>query len=229
MLLIAPTYTRTIEGRYIAFGPSNTLDGTLKKLLRAVDSKTTTSTLEIQHAKLGNVAQLLKQLEAEGLIQDKKHAASNSSFIDNSGFAASSQFADSSAINYEGANHAGSGQASTRDGVLAKQLPQGVQAQAYGKAENWVTTVPGGLGEAPSESSENLTAQRVQAITDTMATFVLTYLPGQAFSMLKELESLRTHAQLQACLPSYAQLAQTAGTAGRQHLAELDQSIQRDF
>ncbi len=229
MLPIASTYTRTIEGRFIAFGPSNTLDGTLKKLLRAVDSKTSTSTLEIQHATLGNVAQLLKQLEAEGLIQDKKQAASNSSFIDHSGFASSSQFADSGAAHYEGASSAGSGQASTRDGVLDKQLLLGAQAQAGDKAENWVTTVPGGLDQAPSMSLESLVAQRVQAITDTMATFVLTYLPAQAFSMLKELESLRTHAQLQACLPSYAQLVQTAGTAGQQHLTALDQTIQRNF
>lgn len=85
------------------------------------------------------------------------------------------------------------------------------------------------LDDIPSRSLEESMLELTQQVADIMATFVLTYLPSQAYGMLKELEGLRSPAQLKATLPSYEALANTAGQAGSEHMADLKQLIAFKF
>jgi hypothetical protein len=98
------------------------------------------------------------------------------------------------------------------------------------RPDSWQATAAAGLEDGmPQRSMETILAELTQQIADEMATFVLTYLPNQAYNLLRELETLRSPAQLKATLPSYEVLVRSAGLAGRQHIAELQQLIARQF
>lgn len=72
---LANLYIRTPLGRVTAFNPAAALPAPLKTLLKAVDGKTTTMTLEAAYADLGDVASLFAILQDNGLIADKNAAA----------------------------------------------------------------------------------------------------------------------------------------------------------
>jgi hypothetical protein len=220
MQTIASTYVRTSQGRAAAFGPATKLPQQLKMLLQAVDGKTASSVLSAQFAALGNTTQLLSQLEIAGLIEDKTKMERNTPFRQG----ADEVWGTQRSPQAKPALHivANPGAASTSmQRLLATPLP---------RADAWQPTAAAGLEDsAPARSLETILVDLTQQVVDVMATFVLTYLPDQAFQVLTELETLRSPAQLKATLPSYESLARSAGQAGRQHIAELQQLMERQF
>lgn len=58
-----------------------------------------------------------------------------------------------------------------------------------------------------------------------MADFVLTHLPGQSFTLLKELEALTSLEQLAAALGGYEQVVSQVSAASGGHLAQLKQNL----
>lgn len=248
METISSVYVRTAQGRYTAFNPSTKLPKPLKTLLLAVDGKILSQVLVAQMANLGDVTTLLSQLESSGLIEDKyasnRHSGYPTSGYPVSGYPASgyptSGFAGTP-HNPAAAAHVPSPVATSApaaaqqpmylvsDAPAASTPPQGARNALRPKTTNWTATAPAELDEMPSMSLESLAASQTQFIADTMATFVLTHLPGQACVILKELESMRTPAQLKATLPGYAQLVESVGLAGRHHLVQLKQLIDQKF
>ena len=70
-----------------------------------------------------------------------------------------------------------------------------------------------------------LPATGLAKIVDVMSTFVLTYLPQQAFTVLTKLEGFQSLDQLEAELPDYAVLAKTSGSVGLLHLADVTERM----
>ncbi len=69
---------------------------------------------------------------------------------------------------------------------------------------------------------------RKQALTravDLMATFVLTHIPVDSFSILKELESLESLEQLGATLGGYEQVIAHVGPATQEHVSQIRQIL----
>jgi hypothetical protein len=220
MQTIASTYVRTPQGRATAFNPLTKLAQPLKTLLQAVDGKTPSHMLSAQFASLGDVAQWLGQLETAGLIEDKSTMGRSGSF---------GQDADE----IWGAVRGGQTKPALHI-VASSPTPhtsmQRLLATPVSRADAWQPTAAAGLdGDAPSRSLETILAELTQQVVDVMATFVLTYLPDKAFEVLRELETLRSPAQLKATLPIYENLARSAGQVGRQHIAELQQLIEKQF
>ncbi len=218
MQTIASTYVRTPQGRVTAFSATTRLPAHLKTLLQAIDGRTPSGVLAARLSGLGNVAQWLGQLETAGLIEDK-HATARSS-----GFGQDSDqiWGHSRAPAPRPALHV----VPPTPGISAL----GLLAAAAPRADAWQATATGDLEDnMPSRSMETILADLTQQVADEMATFVLTYLPNQAFHLLRELETLRSPVQLRAMLPSYEMLVQSVGHAGRQHLSELQQLIARQF
>jgi hypothetical protein len=220
MQTIASTYVRTSHGRAAAFNPISTLPQQLKTLLQAVDGKTASSLLHAQFSSLGNVTQWLGQLEAAGLIEDKTargHSASYGQDTDEIWGAARG-------MHPKPALHIVASPQTSHSGM------QRLLATPVTRADAWQPTAAAGLDDdVPSRSLETILADLTQQVVDVMATFVLTYLPDKAFEVLTELETLRSPAQLKATLPSYESLVRSAGQAGRQHIAELQQLMEQQF
>ena len=71
-----------------------------------------------------------------------------------------------------------------------------------------------------SGQNPNARAALAQAV-DLMSTFVLTHMPGNAVSLLAELEALTSLEQLAVALGGYEQLVSAAGPASIAHLREI--------
>ncbi len=220
MQTIASTYVRTSQGRASAFNPLGKLPQQLKTLLQAVDGKTASSVLSAQFSDLGNVAQWLGQLETAGLIEDKGALGRSPSF----GQDADEIWGSARGLHLKPALHI---VASPPTGNPSMQR---LLATPVSRADAWQPTAAAGLeDDAPTRSLETILADLTQQVVDVMATFVLTYLPDKAFEVLTELETLRSPAQLKATLPTYESLVRSAGQVGRQHIAELQQLMERQF
>jgi hypothetical protein len=214
MQTIASTYVRTPQWRAAAFGPATKLPQQLKTLLQAVDGKTASSALSAQFAALGNTPLLLSQLEIAGLIEDKTKIERNPHLQ----LGADEIWGAQRSAHAKPALHI-VGNASMQN-LLATPLP---------RRDAWQPTAAAGLEDGSPRSLETVLSDLTQQVVDVMATFILTYLPDQAFQVLTELETLRSPAQLKATLPGYESLARSAGQAGRQHIAELQQLMEKQF
>lgn len=219
MQTIASLYVRTSAGRVVAFNPATKLPKSLKSLLQAIDGRTESRTIARQFADFGNVESLLEQLESAGLIESKSAAQRTSSF----GQDADEIWGLPRATHTRPVLHA---VPSTKPIGLAINALLATPAR---REDAWEVTSASGLDDAPSRSLEESMLELTQQIADIMATFVLTYLPNQAYGLLKELESLRSPAQLKATLPGYEALVVTVGQTGREHIAHLRQLIALKF
>lgn len=118
------------------------------------------------------------------------------------------------------------------DGVKAERSGSGpTSAMSHDSVANWPGS-PTPLGQsqlstrfpAPT-ASDALRGQALHKSVDMMANFVLTHLPGQSFTLLKELEALTSLEQLAATLGGYEQVVSQVGAASRGHLAQLKQIL----
>jgi hypothetical protein len=219
MQTTASLYMRTTKGRVLAFSPTGQLPDKLKQLLQAVDGRTESRTIRHQFASYGNVEILLDELETAGLIEAKNFAPSTPSY---------GQDADE----IWGLSRHTQPQASLHivPGTKPNNVPmQTLLAQPTRRQDAWQATAASGLEDSPESSLEHYMQELTQQIADIMATFVLTYLPGNAYVLLKELEDLRSPGQLKATLPGYEALVVTTGAIGKQHIAELKQLIGQQF
>jgi hypothetical protein len=92
------------------------------------------------------------------------------------------------------------------------------------KAHSFAVTSAGKL--APLQAvPQDQTVARLARIIDVMATFILTHMPHEAFTLLGRLEGLQTLGQLESELPDYSKLATASGPAGVVHMADLTERL----
>lgn len=77
----------------------------------------------------------------------------------------------------------------------------------------------------PLNALQGAAGAGVSRIVDVMATFVLTHIPEQAFTLLAKMEGIQSLGELEAELPAYSVLAKASGPAGIVHLAELTERL----
>jgi hypothetical protein len=217
MQTIASIYVRTPQGRVSAFNTSGKLPAHLKKLLQAVDGKTTSTRLTEQWRAQGDIAGWLGQLEGYGLIEDKQTMGR-----------VPSHGQDSDQIWGLARPSVAPSNVHFMPQAQPSHYPPGVYAPVQNSS--WQVTAAGGLeADTAPRSLESIMADLTQEVVDVMATFVLTYLPEKAFEVLKELEALRSIGQLRATLPSYEMMVRCVGMAGRQHMDDLQMLINQQF
>lgn len=219
MQTIASIYVRTPRGRVTAFNTESKLPSHLKKLLQAVDGRTTSTRLTEQWRAHGDVTGWLGQLETSGLIEDKQTLGRAAGHGQNSDQIWGISRASAPAGNV---HFMPSAQPSYYTPTVSAYTPQ--------HNSSWQVTAAGGLDDGvPVQSLEAIMADMTQQVVDVMATFVLTYLPEKAFEVLKDLEALRSIGQLKATLPSYEMMVRRVGQVGRQHIEDVQMLIHQQF
>jgi hypothetical protein len=220
MQTIASIYVRTPQGRVTAFSPTTRLPEQLKSLLQAVDGQTASSAIAVQFSSLGNVTRMLHELETAGLITDKDTTTRALPFEQDADeiWGLPRNTPPRPALHIVPSAYSPNPSVHS---LLTTPVPQ---------SSAWQQTTAGGLEDGlPVRSLETILADLTQQVADFMATFVLTHLPSQAFAVLRELETLRSPAQLKATLPSYEALVLTVGQVGRQHASDLRRLIEKQF
>ena len=179
-------YSKTMEGRLLAFDKQSPLPAPLKDLLKRVDGKTSSDELGSHMGTWAGSADLLRELERRNLVQ-----------VNNARPVAT-------------------------DISAARLLT--AQSRTDGAALEYFATEPVPLFPASAprkQATEQPSHTEIQAIRECMATFILTYLPHYAQSLLKEIEGIDSYEKLMGTLDGYAFVTQEAGRAGLNHIREL--------
>jgi len=85
---------------------------------------------------------------------------------------------------------------------------------------------PAPTSQKPDKSQ---TSAELDAIKEQMATFMLTYLPHHAMTVLKEIEDMNSYDQLMIMLTGSASMAHEAGRTGLAHIKSLRAVLEPGF
>ncbi len=189
---IARLYVRTPAGRVAAFSTRTPLAAPLRTLLVAVDGKTATPVLEVRLMALGSVAHLLVELESAGLIMVRPEPQTPAVNIQ-------AHAAPIGGLIFQNDPVAAAHPNTSDDNARYREL---MRSERVAK---------------PPARLDKLSPH----ITDAMATFIQAHMPDVAHSVLTQLETLHTQAQLQVLLPSYEAMVKMVGSVGYQHWDEI--------
>ncbi len=184
-------YIRTDEGQIAAYNPESALPRKLRSLLKLIDGKTSLAMLEESLRAFGDVRGLVQSLDVAGLIRPSQDDLK-------SGREPADGF--SSGPVSKMAHRASATWAGTRSAHENSQLSTRLTAGAASLAQR---------------------SDALRQAETLMANFVLTHMPDQSFSILKELEALSSLEQLAATLGGYEQVVSHLGPASRDHLLQV--------
>ncbi len=215
-------YLRTPQGRATAFNPTSALPELPKTVLRTVDGKMTAEAVVMQLSSLGDVEKSLSQLEELGLIADRNAALPKVRYQRSSSQGVP-QFLDTNMPLLEASSSFLSDEEPEVVDMLATSsfAAKPTSAQSSAPKAEWSDTSPSGLDDLPAAPVYNLWERMAQQTADEMCTFVLTHLPNQAFTLLAEIEKIKTPDQLKNYMPSYEATLAPLGAAAQTHLAEI--------
>ncbi len=214
-------YVRTAEGQAAAYDATSAMPRKLKSLLKVIDGKTSLSVFAGSLKAFGDVQGLLNSLQTAGLIEIKE--GNNPQ--------AAQQSAEQSA-------NAAPAPAAAQEGLIGTiaskmGLHSGrARVSADGFALTMAThTHPQTIFE-PRAHTQELQADRqqdLQLLIQDMTSFVLAYVPEQAFSVLSELETINAFEQLSVLLGGYELMVRHVGEPARIHLMHVRQILDKQL
>lgn len=207
-------YERTDKGQAAAYDASSVLPRKLKSLLKVIDGKTSRAVFANSLKAFGDVQGLLTSLQTAGLIELREQAAPHQSpdSASNALLQSSSNRLAVSVSSKLGFN--AYGDSADSDGFA---LTQGLHTQPRGVLAN-------------RPISPDLATQReidLQTVLEDMSSFVLTYVPDQAVTVLTELEQTTTMEQLAVLMGGYQLMVSSAGEQAVIHLNDIRSVISR--
>lgn len=222
-------YLRTPLGRATAFNPVSPLPELPKAVLRAVDGKMTAEAVVMQLSSLGDVENSLIQLHQLGLIADRNAALPKVRY-QRSNSEGMPQFVDTNMPLLEASSSFLSDDEPEVEDMLASSsfAARPASAQLGAPKTEWSSTAPSVLDELPPPVY-SLWDRMAQQAADVMCTFVLTHLPAKAFSLLAEIEKIKTPEQLKSYMPRYVLELTDLGSPGQVHLDEIQQVLRKLF
>lgn len=203
-------YARTAEGQAAAYDATSAMPRKLKSLLKVIDGKTSHEVFANSLKAFGDVQGLLVSLQKAGLIelrQDGSQAAAHASSPP-----AQSEASLMSALASKIGLRPNRASSSDADGFALTQT---------------ALTQPQTVFEPRSQSADRQQErqQDLQLLVQDMSSFVLAYVPEQAFSVLSELEQISTMEQMAVLLGGYELMVRHTGEPARIHLLHVRQIL----
>ncbi len=208
-------YERTQQGQYAAYDASSPLPRKLRSLLKVLDGKTATEVYIKSLESFGDVPKLLQSLQMAGLLAPVDEGAAGApseksrpttSFLDRL--------------------------RESRQSVSNRSAYTGATEILTVSAERLSAHAGRDTRALPSEARATDSAERSSALArclDEMASFVLAYVPAQAFAVLKELEEVGDLEQLAIILGGYEQIISDAGEPAQTHIAHIKQMMREHW
>lgn len=206
-------YARTERGHYVAYDPQSELPRKLKSILRVIDGKTTQDVYLEKLYAFGDVLGMLHSLHTTGLIQPVAQG--------------SQQVREASGISNP-----------ERVDVMQPRITDDWSATRSAYASSTQQTLRNSGSSSrdtiPSPQFSNLQTElkgalALQAATDLMGSFVLSYLPEQSFQILKELEEVTSLDMLAVILSGYQQMVSHLGESSIRHLEQVKQILRENL
>jgi hypothetical protein len=196
-------YVRTDRGQEAAYKPDSVLPRKLRSILKLIDGKTTLQMLVQNLQSFGDIRAILDSLTDDGLIRalpdGAQHVRVNmhASDAERQRLMASTNAAD----------------------WLPTRSPYAEHSQAapsaVGERHGWQNP---SLTDTQALAVDDEKAAALKAVTDNMAGFVLTHMPEQSFSLLKEIEDITSMELLAVTLGGYEQMVSHLGAASAEHI-----------
>ena len=215
-------YVRTAEGQAAAYDATSAMPRKLKSLLKVIDGKTSHEVFANSLKAFGDVQGLLTSLQKAGLIEVSQNTGEPAPQSGTAAAAAAAPAAVAPApvpsqpsLVSTFANKMGlrSGRAlANADGFAPTQTAH---------------TQPHTIFEPRANSADRQQEreQDLQLLIQDMSSFVLAYLPEQAFGVLSELESISAMDQLAVLLGGYELMVRHVGEPARIHLMHVRQIL----
>jgi hypothetical protein len=191
-------YARTAEGQAAAYDATSAMPRKLRSLLKVIDGKTSNEVFANSLKAFGDVQGLLTSLQKAGLIELKTAAHEAMASPDASSAAPPSRFPKATA------QSAAEAFAPTQSAYAASQLPSQMSMS----------------GQQLQEQHQDL-----QLLVQDMSSFVLAYVPAQAFGVLSELEQISSIEQMAVLLGGYELMVRDVGEPARIHLMHVRQIL----
>jgi hypothetical protein len=201
-------YARTAEGQAAAYDATSAMPRKLKSLLKVIDGKTSHEVFANSLKAFGDVQGLLKSLQKAGLIelrQDSAEASAKPQPIPRSESGLVSTLANK---------------------IGLRPNRSGAETDGFAMTQT-IHTQPQTILEPRSQSAERQQErqQDLQLLVQDMSSFVLAYVPEQAFSVLSELESISSMEQMAVLLGGYELMVRHTGEPARIHLLHVRQTL----
>ena len=205
-------FVRTEEGQEAAYSPQSALPRKLKSILKVIDGRTQVSTFEKNLSSFGDVRAILQSLDMAGLIKQIESAApfAQAAAESRSERALTPPVAPAAAVSMDWAQ--------TRS-------PYAEQSNSI-KMDAWQASE---LATQAMPASRHLHNPALQDVLGSMANFVLTYLPGQSFQILKEIEEITSLELLAVTLGGYEQMVASSGEPSVQHIKSIKQFLRENL
>jgi hypothetical protein len=205
-------FVRTEEGQEAAYSPQSALPRKLKSILKVIDGRTPISVFETNLGSFGDVKAILQSLDIAGLIKQIDPGAPFAQIsADQSAEKPATQSAPSVAV-------AAPGWPPTRSPY--SEYSNSVKMDAWQASDLATQAMP---------SSRHLQNPALQDILDSMANFVLTYLPEQSFQILKEIEEITSLELLAVTLGGYEQMVASVGEPSVLHVRSIKQMLRENM
>lgn len=214
-------YARTEEGQWAAYSAESALPRKLKTLLKAIDGKTVLPVYLKSLGAFGDVELILQSLYDAGLLTVALPEAPKLNSRE-------SDAASPPAI----ARPSAKDQKAEKRPVAADTVKN--QRLVGDGNSSWPNQAPsnnskawGFAGNTMEVTRPLATPQRKdwKSALELMSDFVLTHMPQDAFTILKDIESVQSKNELTVVLAAYWQFIQSTGDLGSEHMRLLKQLI----
>ena len=207
-------YVRTDQGLQEAYKAASVLPRKLRSILKLVDGKTTLRMFEQNLQSFGDVRSIFHSLVESGLIRvlpdGAQHVRVNMHATD--------------------AERQRLMEPSNAADWLPTRSPYSEHLQPAPSAIGERHSVPNpGLSDNQALVADEERAATLKAVVDNMAGFVLTHMPEQSFSLLKEIEDITSMELLAVTLGGYEQMVSHLGASSAEHIKYIKRVLQANL
>lgn len=196
-------FARTVEGQAAAYDAASAMPRKLRSLLKVIDGKTSNAVFASSLRAFGDVQGLLTSLQSAGLIELRNDVVE--------------PVAASSANSTAGVSRGG-----FRKAPSAAESEGFAPTQAIHTQSHLNSDVRAGASGMQQQQERQ---QDLQLLAQDMSSFVLAYVPEQAFSVLSELEQISAMEQMAVLLGGYELIVRHVGEPARIHLMHVRQVL----
>lgn len=203
-------YVRTLEGQAAAYDATSAMPRKLKSLLKVIDGKTSLAVFANSLKAFGDVQGLLSSLRHAGLIEMREVSEPNQSPAQ----ASSSEPDRQTSVGFATAMASKIGLRSSRTSA---------PSDGFEHTQTIHTQPPTVLLDQQSVSAQTQQErqQDLQLLVQDMSSFVLAYVPEQAFGVLSELEKITSVEQMAVLLGGYELMVRHTGEPAKIHLMHV--------
>lgn len=206
-------YVRTTEGQAAAYDATSAMPRKLKSLLKVIDGNTSLAVFTNSLKAFGDVQGLLTSLQTAGLIEMRDDTNLNLTPVKTTPSAPTP---------------AGTGLASSlasKLGLRSDLVNDNANADGFAMTQTVHTQPQTTIEQRSSTGVDGQREQDLQLLVQDMSSFVLAYVPEQAFGVLSELEQVSDVEQMAVLLGGYELIVRHVGEPAKIHMLHVRQTL----